>query len=116
MPRKESKVVTGRNGPVPQQEGFGSGQSMLLNVYRPSEESLDRQQLKLMKSHFEQREKKLDRFMDDLTRLLDQHITNSEHDARQTRLAMKTGQATRTHENSRAHGGRRYCSSSDAWG
>ena len=90
MPRKESKVVPERNGPVPQQEELGSGQSTLADVYRSSEESLDRQQLKLIKSNFEQREKNLDKFMDDITRLLDQHVTSLEHDARQPRLAFET--------------------------
>ena len=48
MPREE-------NGPVPQQEDFGSGQPKLGDVYRPSDESFDRG----MKSHFD----KLKEFM-----------------------------------------------------
>ena len=39
MPRKESKVITEKNGPVPQQEELGSGQSTLADVYRPSQET-----------------------------------------------------------------------------
>ena len=46
MPREE-------NGPVPQEEDFESSQPRLADLYRPSDESLDRQQLKLMKNHFE---------------------------------------------------------------
>ena len=42
-----------KNGPVPQQQEFGSGEPKLAVVYRPSDESLDSQQLKLMKIHFE---------------------------------------------------------------
>ena len=38
MPRKE-------NGPVPQQEELSSDQPKLADVYRPSDESLDIQQL-----------------------------------------------------------------------
>ena len=60
MPRKE-------NGPVPQQEEFSSDQPKLADVNRPSDESLDRQQLKLMKSYFEQQVKRLDK----ITRLLE---------------------------------------------
>ena len=51
MPREQSEAVPEGNGPVPQQKEFRSGQPTLADVYR---ESLDRQQLKLMKSRFEQ--------------------------------------------------------------
>ena len=34
MPRKESKAVPEGNGPLPQQEEFGSGQPTLEDVYR----------------------------------------------------------------------------------
>ena len=89
-----------KNDPVPQQEQFGSGQPKLADVYRPSDESLDRQQLKLMKSHFDQQEKKLDKLMDNITRLLDQYVASLEHDAWQPRLAMEAdGPANiKTHE------------------
>ena len=56
------------NDPVPQQEEFGSGQPKLGDVYRPSDESLIRQQIKQMRSHFEEQQKMLDKFMDDVTR------------------------------------------------
>ena len=38
MPRKESEVVPEVNGPVPQQEEFGSGEPMLADLYRLFEE------------------------------------------------------------------------------
>ena len=77
------------NGPVPQQEEFGSGQPKLTDEYRPSDESLIRQQLKLMRSHFEGQQKILDKCMDDVMRYFDQHTENLEQDARQPRLAME---------------------------
>ena len=88
MPWKESEVASERNGPVPRQEEFGAGQPSLADVYRPSDESLDKQQLKLMKSHFEQQEKQMYKLMDGITRLLDQHVASLEHDVRRPRLAM----------------------------
>ena len=86
MPRKESEVVSEVNGPVHHQEELGSGQPTLANIYRPSEQSLDRQQLKLMKSHFEQQEKKSDKLME-MTRRLEQYLASLEQDARESRLA-----------------------------
>ena len=53
MPPEESEAVFEENFPVPQQEEFGYNQSTLADVYRLSEESVDRQQIKLIKSHFE---------------------------------------------------------------
>ena len=50
MPQEE-------NGPVSQQEEFGSGQPKLADVYRPSDESLISQQIKLMMSHIEEQTK-----------------------------------------------------------
>ena len=98
------------NGPVPQQEEFGSGQPKLGDVYRPSDESSDRG----MKSHFEQVEKTFDEIKE-LMRILEQQLTGQEQDARQPRLAMEADGPANT-QDSRAHGGRRHCSSSDAWG
>ena len=79
----------GENSPVPQQDEIGSGQSRLADMYRPSGESLDRQQLKLMKSHFEQQEKKLDKSHGDMTIRFEQLSARLEQDARQPRLAME---------------------------
>ena len=41
MPRKESEAVPERNGPVPQQEEFGSGEPTLADVYRLFVERFD---------------------------------------------------------------------------
>ena len=38
MPRKESMAVPGGNGPIPQQEEYGSGQPTLEDVYRMAKE------------------------------------------------------------------------------
>ena len=43
MPRKESEAVPVGNGPVPQQEEFGSGEPTLADVCRLFEERFDRQ-------------------------------------------------------------------------
>ena len=43
MPRKESETALEGNGPVPQQEEFGSGELTLADVYRLFEERFDRQ-------------------------------------------------------------------------
>ena len=51
MPREE-------NGPIPQQEEFGPGQPKLADLYRSSGESLDRQQLKLIRAISNERRKR----------------------------------------------------------
>ena len=60
-----------KNGPVPQQEEFGSGQPKLADVCRPLDESLVRQQIKLMMSHFEEQ-----------ANMLEKRVAHLEHDAR----------------------------------
>ena len=82
MPREE-------NGPVRQHKEFGSGQPKLANVYRPSDKSLVRQQIKLIRSHLEEQEKMLDKFKDDIMRLFDQLAARLEQDARQPRFTME---------------------------
>ena len=52
MPQKESEDVPESNGPVPQQEEFGSGERTLADVHRLFEERFDRQQ-KIMGSCFD---------------------------------------------------------------
>ena len=42
-----------------------------------------------MKSHFEEQQKLLDKFVDDVTRGFDQHAASLEQAARQPRLAME---------------------------
>ena len=101
MPRKESEAVPEGNGPILQQEEFGSGQPTMEDVYR------------MMKETFDRWDRKLDEISDEM-RVTDQHVTSLEHGARQPRLAMEEdGPAnTKTH----AHRERRHCRSSDAWG
>ena len=48
MPRKESEAVPDGNGPIPQQEDFGSGEPTLAEIYRLCEERFDR-----MESYFD---------------------------------------------------------------
>ena len=72
------------NGPVPQQEEFGSDQSTLADVYQLFEERFERQ-LKGVKSH-------LDKIMNELSdgmRRLDQRLAIIEQNVRQPRLAME---------------------------
>ena len=105
MPRKEKEAVTQGNGPVPQQEGFGSGEPTPAVVYRLFEEIFDRQQKRMdslfdgMDSCFDRWDKKLDEISDEM-RKMDEHVTRLEHGARQPRLAMEAdGQAnTKTRE------------------
>ena len=81
MLRKESKAVPEGNGPVSQQEEFGSGQPTPMDVHRKIGELGDKK-------------------MDEITRLLEQYLTRLEHVARQPSLAMEAnGPAnTKTHE------------------
>ena len=71
MLRKESEVVSKGNGPVHQQDEFGSDQPTLVDPSRKIEEIWDRTIGKIMS-------------------LLGQHLTSLEPDARQPRLAMET--------------------------
>ena len=50
MPQKESEAIPEGNGPVPQQEEFGSGEPTLADVYRMFDDFLDRWGRKLEKS------------------------------------------------------------------
>ena len=111
MPRKEGEAVPESSGPAPRQN-LGPDQPKLADVYRRFEERLDKQ-LELMMSYFDQHEKKLNELIE--MRGTDQRLTRLEHDARQPCLAIEAERASR-YQDSRAHGGRRYCSSSDAWG
>ena len=85
MLRKESEAVPEGNGPLPQQEDFGSGQPTLEEVYRMLCEVIgsrfDRQ-LKRMDSCFDRWDRKMDEISDEM-RVMDQHVTISlEQDAR----------------------------------
>ena len=97
MPREE-------NNPVPQQEEFEFGQPKLADEYRPSDEILIRQQIKLMRSHCVEQQKMMDRFMDDVTKYFYQHAPSLEQDARQPRLAMEANGHTNTKTRERTEG------------
>ena len=96
MPREE-------NGPVRQQEEFGSGQQKLADVYRPFDKSLIRQQIELM-SHSEEQEKMLDKSKDDIIGRFDQLAARLEQDARQLRLAMEEDGPANTKNRERTEG------------
>ena len=89
MPRKKSEAVPEGNGPVPQQEEFGSDKPTLVNIYRLFEERLNRQQKK-MATCSDRWDRKLDKMAEDW-RNMDQHLTSLEQDARQPCLAMVAG-------------------------
>ena len=76
MPRKESEAVPEGNGPVPQQEEFGSGQPTLADVYR------------MVKEVFGGWDRKLDEIAKGM-RAMDQRAARLEQDARQPRLALE---------------------------
>ena len=109
MPRKKSEVVPEDNGPVPQQEEFGSGEPTLTNVYQLFEEKFDKQQKKrdsvfdVMDSCLDRWNRKLDEISDE-TRVMDQHVTSLEHDARQPRLAMEADGSANTKTRARTEG------------
>ena len=90
MPRKESEAVPEGNGPIPQQEEFGSGQPTLEDIYRMLCEAIDSRfdrQQKRMGSCFDRWDRKMAEISDEM-RTMDQHVTSLEHGARQPRLAM----------------------------
>ena len=64
MPRNWSEAAPEGNGPVPQQEDFGSSQPTLADVYRVMKKRFDQSYRNRMKSHFNQQEKKLDDHME----------------------------------------------------
>ena len=109
MPRKESEAVPEGNGPVPQQEEFGSGEPTLADVHRLFEERFDKQQKRIdsffdgMDSCFDRWNRKLDEILDE-TRVMDQHVTSLEHGARQPRLAMEADGDANTKTQERTEG------------
>ena len=102
MLRKESEAVSEGNGPVHQEEEFWFGQPAPVDEFRE------------IKSLLKQQRKKLDKFHDDMKRLFEQLSARLEQDARQRRYAMEADE-TANIQDSRAHRGRRYSSTSDAW-
>ena len=102
MPRKENEAVPEGNGPVPQQEEFGSGEPTLADVYRLLKERFDRQQ-KITDSYFDRWNRKLDESSDE-TRVMDQHAASLEQDARQPRLAIVADGPVNTKTRERTEG------------
>ena len=72
----ENKVVPEGNGPVPQQEEFGSDEPTLADLYR------------LFQERFDRWDKKLDKISED-RRSMNQRLTRLAHGARQPHLAME---------------------------
>ena len=91
MPRNWSKAVPEGNGPVPQQEEFGSDQPTLVDVYRLFEERFVRQ-LKIM-----------DELVEEM-RATEQRSASLEHDARQPRLTMEADVPSDTKTRERMEG------------
>ena len=93
MPPKESKAVPESNGPVPQQEQFGSGQPTLAGVYR------------MMNELFDRSDRRLEKLSDEMGRM-GQRLASLEQDARQA-TSCHGGRRASKREGSQAHGGRR---------
>ena len=91
MLRKESKAVPQSNGPVPQQEEFGSGEPTLVDVYR------------MFKERFDRWDRKLERRSDEI-RVMSQRVSSLEQDARQPRLAMEADEQADTKTGKRTEG------------
>ena len=85
MLRKESEAVLEGNGPVHQEEEFGSGQPAPVDQFPRLEEIWDRK-------------------IDVTTRLLEQHLASQEQDARQPRLAMEADWPASTKTRKRTEG------------
>ena len=85
MLRKESEVVPEGNGPVHQQDEFGSGQTTQVDPFQMFEEIRDRR-------------------IDVITRLLEQHLTSLAQDARQPHLAMEEDGPENTKPGERTEG------------
>ena len=76
MLRKESEAVPEGNGPVPQNEKFGSGLPTWGDVYRLMKEAFDRWDRKL-----DEISDKIEEYIEERTSI-DQHLTHLEHGAR----------------------------------
>ena len=87
MPWKGSKAVPEGNGPVPEEEEFGSDESTLADVYR------------MMEKLFNRSDRKLEKLSDEM-RMMGQRVSSLEQDTRRPRLpVMANGQAgTKTRE------------------
>ena len=94
MLRKENEAVSEGNGPVPQQEDFGSGQPTLEEVCRMIKEAL-----KVCNTSFE----KMQEYGDDL-RSMGQRVARLEPGARQSCLAMEANGPANTKTRERTEG------------
>ena len=98
MPRKESEAVPESNGPIIQQEEFGSGQPTMEDVYRVMEEAFDRWDRKL-----DEISNKMEEYIEE-RRSIDQRLTRLGHGARQPRLAMEADGLANTKTRERTEG------------
>ena len=97
MLRKESEAVSEGNGLVHQKEEFGFGQPAPVDEFRE------------IKSHFDK--------LKELMRRLEQRLMSKPRAGRSAATSSHGGgRQERKHQDSPAHGGRRYSSTSDAWG
>ena len=87
MLQKESEAVPEGSGPVHQEEGFRSGQPAPVDDFRRIEEILDKG-------------------INEMMRLLEQHLASQA--GRSAATSRHGGRRDRKHQDSRAHGGRRY--------
>ena len=85
MLRKDSEAVHESNGPIPQQEEFGSGQPMWKELQILLKEKWDRQ-------------------IDETMRLLKRQLASQEQDVRQPRLAMEADGPANTKTRERTEG------------
>ena len=94
MPRKESEAVSEGNGPVPQQEEFGSRQPTLEEISQMNKETPEvcNRSLNKMEKHTEERGS------------IDQRLTRLEHGARQPRLAVEADGLANTKTRERTDG------------
>ena len=98
MPRKDCEAVPEGNCPIPQQEGFESGEPSLADIHRLRVEKFDR-----MTSYSDRWNIKLDEISDEM-RKTDQHVTRLEHETRQPRLAMEADRHADTKTRERTEG------------
>ena len=91
MPPIENKAIPEGNGAVPQQEEFGSGEPTLADFYR------------LLNERFDRWDRKLDEISDEM-RVISQHVSSLEQDARQPRFAMEADEQADTKTRERTEG------------
>ena len=98
MPRKKIEAVPEGNGPILQQEEFGSGQPTMEDIYRIMKEAFDRWDRKLDKVS-----DKMEECIEEQTSI-DQRLTRLEHGVRQPRLVMEANGYANTKTRERTEG------------